>query len=211
MTVSTYTFTLRQGVKFHDGSELTASDVVYSFDRLKTIGEGFAYLAASAESAEAVDDYTVKFTLGAPSGLFVPSLVRLYVANEDLVRENTAAEGAYGENGDYGKEWLLTNDAGSGPYKVVEFPLEEYLLMEKNEDWWGEFDENAPDEVRFIATTETATVRTLMANQELEITDQWQTVEALEALDGIEGVCRGCLPIHDFLLLHGAQRYAAYG
>ena len=184
----TWTFKLRHGVKFHDGSELTASDVVYSFDRLKAIGEGFAYLAATAESATAVDDYTVEFTLAKPSGLFVPSLIRLYVANEELVRANTLSEGPYGDEGDYGKEWLLTHDAGSGPYKVVEFPLEEYLLMEKHEDWWGEFVDNAPDEVRFIATTETATVRTLMANQELEITDQWQTVEALEALDAIEGI-----------------------
>jgi peptide/nickel transport system substrate-binding protein len=184
----TWTFKLKQGVKFHDGSELTASDVVYSFDRLKAIGEGFAYLAASAESAKAIDDYTVEFTLAKPSGLYVPSLIRLYVANEELVRANTLPEGPYGEEGDYGREWLLTHDAGSGPYKVVEFPLEEYLLMEKHEDWWGEFVENAPDDVRFIATTETATVRTLMANQELEITDQWQTVQALEALDAIEGI-----------------------
>ena len=184
----TWTFKLRQDVKFHDGSKLTASDVVYSFDRLKAIGEGFAYLAASAESATAVDDYTVEFTLAQPSGLFVPSLIRLYVANEELVRANTLSEGPYGEEGNYGKEWLLTHDAGSGPYKVVEFPLEEYLLMEKHEDWWGEFVENAPDDVRFIATTETVTVRTLMANRELEITDQWQTVQALEALDAIEGI-----------------------
>ncbi|RME80001.1 MAG: ABC transporter substrate-binding protein [Caldilineae bacterium] len=189
-----YTFHLKQGVKFHDGSELTASDVVYSFNRLKGIGEGFAYMLADAESAEAVDDYTVTITLGKPSGLFLPSLLRLFIVNEDLVRANTAAEGPYGENGDYGKEWLLTHDAGSGPYKVKEFQLEEYLLMEKNEDWWGEFAPNAPDEIRFIGTTEAATIRTLMANRELEISDQWQTVQALEALDEIEGVDIAALP-----------------
>lgn len=133
----TYTFHLRKGVKFHDGSELLASDVVYSYNRLQTVGEGYAYLITGVESVKAVDDYTVEFKLEHPSGLFVPSLVRLYVANEDLVRENTLAEGPYGDEGDYGKEWLLTHDAGSGPYRVVEFPLEEYLLMEKFNDWWN--------------------------------------------------------------------------
>jgi len=186
----TYTFHLRKGVKFHDGSELQASDVVYSYNRLQTVGEGFAYLITGVASVKAVDDYTVEFKLEKPSGLFVPSLVRLYIANEDLVRKNTLSEGPYGDEGDYGKEWLLTHDAGSGPYKVVEFPLEEYLLMEKFDDWWnaGAFNENAPDQVRFIATTETATVRTMMSNGELEITDQWQTIEALNALDALDGV-----------------------
>jgi peptide/nickel transport system substrate-binding protein len=111
----TYTFKLREGVKFHDGSELLASDVVYSFDRLQEVGEGYAYLITGVDSVTAPDDYTVEFKLERPSGLFLPSLVRLYVANEELVRANTQAEGPYGEEGDYGKDWLLTNDAGSGP------------------------------------------------------------------------------------------------
>ena len=184
----TWTFKLRPGVKFHDGSDLTASDVVYSLNRMKTIGEGFGYMFADVASATAVDDATVEFKLARPNGLFLPSLVRLYVLNEDVVRANTQADGPYGDDGDYGKAWLLTNDAGSGAYKVKEFPLQEYLLMEKNPDWWGEFNANAPDEVRFIGTTEPATVRTLMENDQLEITDQWQSVEALKALDQIENV-----------------------
>jgi peptide/nickel transport system substrate-binding protein len=191
----TYTFHLRQGVKFHDGSELKASDVVYSFNRLKTIGEGYAYLAtAGVKEVKAEDDATVTFTLEQPSALFLPSLVRLYIASEALVKQNTKAEGPYGENGDYGKEWLQTHDAGSGPYMVKEFPLEQYLLMEKFDDWWGEFNPNAPDEVRFIGTTEAVTVRSLMDNKELEITDQWQSFEAYQALEEIEGVEIAALP-----------------
>jgi peptide/nickel transport system substrate-binding protein len=184
----TWTFNLQEGVLFHDGTELTASDVVYSLVRMQTIGEGFGYLFEGIESATALDDYTVEFQLSEPNGLFLASMVRLFVVNEDLVRANTQAAGPYGEDGDYGKEWLLTNDAGSGPYRVAEFPLEEYILMEKNTDWWGEFHPMAPDQFRITATTETATIRTLMSNRELEITDQWQTVEALTALEGIEGI-----------------------
>ena len=90
----------------------------------------------------------------------MPSLVRLYVLNEDLVRANTVAEGAYGAEGDYGKEWLQTNDAGSGPYKIVEFPARGVLLMEKFDDWWGrQFLPNAPTKAKFIGTTEAVTVR----------------------------------------------------
>jgi peptide/nickel transport system substrate-binding protein len=191
----TWTFKLKEGVKFHNGSELTAGDVAWSMNRILEIGEGLAYVfLGTVESAAAVDDYTVEFKLTAPSGLFLTSLIRLYVADEEEVMANTA-EGPYGDKGDYGKEWLLTHDAGSGPYKVKEFPLEEYLLMEKNEDWFGTFAENAPDEVRFIATTEPATVRTMMSRGELQITDQWQTVEALGALEEIEGVEVAAFPV----------------
>lgn len=185
----TWTFKLKEGIKFHDGSELQASDVVYSMNRMLTVGEGFAYLFIdTVGDVTAVDDYTVEFKLAQPNGLFLPSLIRLYVLNEKLVRANTQAEGPYGDEGDYGQEFLLTNDAGSGPYMIKEFPLEEHVLMEKFPDWWGEFVDNAPDQFRMIATTETATVRTLMSNGELDISDQWQTIEALQALDQIEGV-----------------------
>ncbi len=191
----TYTFHLRGGVKFHDGAPLKASDVVYSFNRLREIGEGYAYLVTpDVESVTAVDDATVEFKLKRATALFLPSLVRLYVLNEALVKQNTKAEGPYGANGDYGKEWLQTHDAGSGPYKVKEFPLEQYLLMEKNNDWWGKFHPNAADEVRFIGTTEAVTVRTLLQNKELEISDQWQSFEAYQALAKVEGVEIAALP-----------------
>ena len=192
----TWTFHLQKGIKFHNGSELTASDVAFSMNRLLEIGEGLAYVfLGTVESAAAVDDYTVEFKLAEPSGLFLISLIRLYIADEQQVMDNIVTPGPYGDKGDYGKEYLLTHDAGSGPYKVKEFPLEEYLLMEKYDDWFGTFAPNAPDEVRFIATTEAATVRTLMSRQELEITDQWQTVEALNALGEMEGVDVAAFPV----------------
>ena len=185
----TYTFHLRAGVTFHDGAALKASDVVASYDRLKTIGRGFAYLVTPDIAAvRAPDARTVVFTLVKPTALFLPSLVRLYVAEEALVKKNTKAEGAYGAHGDYGTAWLQTHDAGSGPYMVKEFPLEQYLLMTRNAKWWGKFNPRAPDEVRFIGTTEGVTVRTLMQNKQLEITDQWQSFEAYQALEKIDGV-----------------------
>lgn len=190
----TWTITLRDDVTFHDGSAMTANDVVYSFNRLKAIGEGYAYMFENVASAEVIDDTTVQFALAEPSGLFVSSLVRLYVLNEALVTANTVADGPYGDHGDYGKDWLLTNDAGSGPYMVEDFQLEEFLRMVKYDGWWSDFVENAPNELQFIATTETATVRTLMSDQELEISDQWQTVDALEALQELEAIEVAAIP-----------------
>jgi peptide/nickel transport system substrate-binding protein len=185
----TWTFYLRKGVKFHNGDELTADDVAFSMDRMITISEGYGYLfAGKVKSSEAVDPYTVRFHLNVPYGPFLTAIVRLYILNKNEVMAHVKEEGPYNEFGDYGKEWLLTHDAGSGAYKVKEMKLEEYVLMEKFNDYWGEFAPNAPDEVKFIGTTEPVTVRTMMSRQELEISDQWQTVEALKALDNLPGV-----------------------
>ena len=187
----TYTFHLRKGVKFHDGSELLASDVVFSLNRLLTVGQGMAYMFVDrVESVEALDDYTVQFKLTEPYALFELSLLRLFIMNEDEVMAHVEAEGEYGEFGDYATDWLLTHDAGSGPYKVKEVQLEEFVLLEKYEDWWAadKFVENSPDEVRFIPGPEAATLKTLMANRELEISDQWQSADTFRSVDEIEGV-----------------------
>ena len=102
-----YTFTLRQGVKFHDGSELQADDVVFSYDRVKALNQGFAFLFNEwVTSVEALDPYTVQFTLSGTYAPFLSTLVRLSVVNKDLVMANKQ-DGDFGDNGDYGQAICL--------------------------------------------------------------------------------------------------------
>ncbi|MDE0608743.1 MAG: ABC transporter substrate-binding protein [Anaerolineaceae bacterium] len=186
----TYTFHLRSDVLFHDGSEVQAGDIVYSYNRLKTLGEGFSYLLPEA-TVTAQDDFTVQFTLNNPDPLFTLRLSRFYFVNEELVRANYDMDsGLYGEHGDYGKEWLLTNDAGSGPYQVVEMSLAESLRMERFADYWNQeaFRENAADEVTFIGTTAASTIRSLLLNGDLEISDPWQSLDSLQEFNSFDGI-----------------------
>ncbi len=72
-----YTFKLRQGVKFHNGTEMTADDVVYSINR--TIEKGWAAdMTAAIDKVEKVDDYTVKLSLKEPFGAMIGSLASPY-------------------------------------------------------------------------------------------------------------------------------------
>lgn len=184
-----WTFRLRQGVQFHHGhGELTASDVVFTFRRLMAIGEGFSYLyEGRVANVEAVDRHTVRFTLARPFGPFLATLLRLPIVSEACVRANKK-DGPHGEWGDYARDYLTTNDCGSGPYVMRERVVGESFAAERFADYWIPFPPNAPDRIVFIETTEAATVRTLTDRRELEITDQWQTTEAFNALDRIEGV-----------------------
>ncbi|GHU49328.1 twin-arginine translocation pathway signal protein [Clostridia bacterium] len=194
-------FTLRQGVKFHDGTELKASDVVFSVNRTLTLGEGYAYLFTGYLSGvEATGDYGVRFTLSKPFAPFLRILPRLYVLNEKLVMANIA-EGSYGEFGDYGKAWLAEHDAGSGAYYCEAMRVQDRLIMKKYDEYFGEFEANAPDTVELISGTETATIRTLMSSGQLEISDQWQTNEAYTALDKIDGVELGAFSTGQTLYL----------
>ncbi|UCD71678.1 MAG: ABC transporter substrate-binding protein [Syntrophobacterales bacterium] len=185
----TWTFHLRSGVKFHNGDELTAEDVAFSMERLVTIGEGWAFLFTGlVERTELVDKYRVRFSLKNPFGPFLTILYKFYIANKDIIVANIKKPGAYGDFGDYGRDYLLTHDVGSGPYMVKEFSVGEYLLMERFPKYWGYVASNAPDEVKQIGTTESVTIKTMMSRQELEISDQWQSLESLRSLDRLEGV-----------------------
>jgi peptide/nickel transport system substrate-binding protein len=184
-----YTFYLRKGIKFHSGKEVTADDVAFSMQRLLTVGEGYAYLFTGVvDKATVVDKYTVKFTLKKKFGPFVETLVRLYVLDKDLVTKNINKNGKYGEIGDYGKDWLITHDAGSGPYTVSELKQQQYLSAVQFKDYWGGWDKDAPDSFKLMDTTEGATVRTLIRNKDVEITDQWQTMENINAMSRLPGV-----------------------
>ena len=186
----TYTFKINKGIKFHNGDELKASDVVFSLKRMIDVGEGYGYLfRGEVKNISALDTETVTLTLERQLGIFLFYLAHVAVVNEKQVMENAKKEGSYGEFGDYGKEWLLTHDAGSGPYMVEDVQLTEYILGVRNPNYWREeIDKDAPDSFKIIGVTEPVTVRTLMAKKELEITDEWQSTENFNAMSKLTGV-----------------------
>lgn len=185
----TYTFKLRDNVKFHDGTPLKASDVVYSAKRLLDTGKGYGYLFVDKiDTVTAPDDYTVVFKLKNQFAPFPALLCRLYILNEKLVREHQAS-GIYGDNGDYGEAWLSQgNEAGSGAYKLSAWNQMTSVVCTRFDDYWQPLDKDAPKGFELVQGTETATVRAKFESQQLEISDSWQTNENLKALSEIDGV-----------------------
>ena len=176
----TYTFKLRTDVKFQSGNPLTADDVVFSLDRMKAIGQGLSYLFANVEKAEAVDAGTVKFTLSSPYSPFISALLRLPIVDKKLVMENLGD--GEGDMKDWGQAYLSTHGGGSGAYKVVSHNPQEETVMAKNADYFLGVPAKAPDTVRLRYGLEAATVRTLVAQGEHDITSQWLPPEVLKAL-----------------------------
>lgn len=128
-----YTFYLKKGVPFHDGTEVTAEDVAFSMDRLVTMKEStlrlnFKFIKPG--TTKVLDKYTVEFNLAKRAPEFMASLVIFKVLNKEVVLKNKE-QGNYGEFGDYGLKYLVTNDAGSGPYMAVEHKHGNYLKMNR--------------------------------------------------------------------------------
>ncbi len=128
---------LRQGVKFHNGQEMTADDVVFTFNRI--IQENaIEYpephtsprkgLIAPLESVEKVDDYTVRFKF---SGVWPPAMQLL--VHQQIVPK------AYLE--EVGTQGFVENPIGTGPFKFVEGQLDDQIVLERFDDYWG----GAPD------------------------------------------------------------------
>lgn len=134
---TTWEFKLVQGVKFHDGSEMTADDVVFTFDRIiqeNQIEYPEAHtsprkgLIAPLESVEKVDDYTVRFNLSAPW----PPAMQLFVHQQIVPK-------AYLES--VGTEGFVKNPVGTGPFKFVSGQLDDQITLERFDDYRG----GAPD------------------------------------------------------------------
>jgi peptide/nickel transport system substrate-binding protein len=124
-----YTFHLRQGVTFHDGSPLTADDVVYSFDRMMSIGEGDAGVLKGildVGSTTAVDPLTVRVTLKRPFRSFL-SVIGL-PRSASILSKNWVKAHATSED-PWATKYLNQNANGTGPYKFVEWKPNEYVRM----------------------------------------------------------------------------------
>ncbi len=120
----TYTFHLREGVKFHDGTEMNADDVVFSLDRARAEDSTNAQKAlfASIESVTAVDPLTVEVKLSEPNGNFLFNMAwgdAVIVAPESI---DSAA----------------TSPVGTGPFVFKEWVQGDHVTITRNPDYWGE-------------------------------------------------------------------------
>ena len=129
----TYTFTLREGVTFHDGTEFNADAVVASFERRTAVDGGPAYMVGDVTAVTPVDDYTVDVTLAAPNSAFVDYLASPFGLK--MVSPTVLTEEA---GDDFAQTYLTTHDAGTGPYELSDVETGVSYTLTAADDYWGD-------------------------------------------------------------------------
>ena len=135
-----FTFHLREGVNFHDGTPLTADDVVFSLNRLQNIASAVSFLLDGVTDVRAEDDYTVVIETDETR----PDIPRILanpstgVVNSELLQDLGAMddEGAAEEPPEVA-ERFMEESVGSGPYVMTHYEIDQQVIMEPNPEWWG--------------------------------------------------------------------------
>ncbi len=176
----TWTFTLNDGVTFHDGSPLTADDVVFSFRRVLAIGKApaAAFLPIlKPENVTAVDPHTVQFKLNHTYGPFLAAIPIVSIVNAKLIQANE-------KNGDHATAWMATNEAGSGAYALVAGSVTpsdrlDMARFEKHFMGWADNPHPVDKAVYRVAHQESTGVLGLL-NGSVDMTDSYLPTDQLD-------------------------------
>jgi len=154
-----YTFKLRRDIRFHDGAPMTARDVEFTFKRIKDPTVDAAHLRhyyKDIESIEVIDDYTVKFKCTEPYWLALEWAGGFPVMPRHIF-----------EKGDFNNHPNGRHPIGTGPYRFVKWDTGREIVLERNDDYWGE--KSYPDRIVFkIVVDETAALQ-LFKRGELDV------------------------------------------
>jgi len=150
----TYTFKLRKGVTFHDGSKMTSKDVKFSLNRNRWINhpEGAGFLLSGIESIDTPDDYTVVIHLKRPDVTFASKLAYTIATilpsdaypSPDGPIPNDAKKSTY-------EKYIKEDFIGTGPYRIADFRENQSMLLEAFDDYWGDQPKNDKVLVKFFA------------------------------------------------------------
>ncbi len=127
----TWEFKLRKGVKFHDGSEFTAEDVIWSLDRPATIVNSpakFDQFTKAIINKKIVDPYTVRLTTKEPYPLMLADLTSVYMVSKK------ATQGLASDDFSSGKGMV-----GTGPYKFTKYLRDDRIEMDRFDGYWGKY------------------------------------------------------------------------
>ncbi len=179
----TYTFALNPAAVFHDGTPVTAADVVFSYQRALRLARGNSWMIrgiVDPEGITAVDDHTVRFDLASPFAAFLQVIPWIFIVSKAQAEANAGADDS--------AAWLQANVAGSGPFTVRRAEAGALYHLQRAETAWQAGGGNL-DGVIWQIVRETSTQRLMLQRGEVHMALD-MTSEDMDSLADAAGVVR---------------------
>ena len=159
-------FKLRQNVKFHNGNDFNADDVIFSAERVRAQGSNFTTRVPADAKFEKVDDYTVDVILSSPNPILNSQWDTWYIMDKEWAEEHntTAPTPAAATTPSH----AALNANGTGPFRIETHQPGVRTLFKKNGDWWGEPEHNL-DEIVFTPISSDATRVAALLSGEVDL------------------------------------------
>jgi peptide/nickel transport system substrate-binding protein len=184
-------FSLRKGVKFHDGSPFTADDVVFSFGRIQQKQGTMQIYVTGVKEVVKVDEHTVDLILSGPVPILLRNIVDFRIMSKSWAEKHRSQNVQ-----DYAKKeetYASRNTNGTGPYMIKGWAPDKEIVFTYHKGWWGKLDGNVTDVVYNPVKSDATRVSALLAGDVDMVTDvPVQDVERLrkdpklKILDGHE-------------------------
>ncbi|MDN5787831.1 ABC transporter substrate-binding protein [Pseudorhodobacter sp.] len=173
-------FKLREGVKFHDGADFTADDVVASFKRAADPASPLKGNMPLFKDIRKVDDHTVEIDVTTPSSLFLNDITNIFVFDADWLKNNNTEKPT-----DYSQKvegYATNNTNGTGPFKLESRKPDAKTVLLVNDGWWDEKKHNI-DRLEYIPISSAATRIAALLSGEVDVIDSapLQDLQRLEA------------------------------
>ena len=155
--------TLRRGVKFHDGTDFTADDVVFSVKRAQHPAAGVQAYASAMGEPQRVDDFTVDFLLPQVNPIFLTHASLIFIMNRAWSEKNNAATPLDFKNREV--KYTHTNTNGTGPFILVSRQADARTVFRRNPQYWGGFDGNVQEVVYLPLKSDATRTAALIAGE----------------------------------------------
>ena len=167
---NTWVFNLRKGVKFSDGTDMTAKDVVFSILRAKQPTSDFKEYISTISDVKEIDNYTVQVTTSKPNPILLNQLSNIFIMSKKWSIDFGAT---VSQNWDGGEEtFSATNAMGTGPFKITLREPNTKTVFERNSNWWGSMKDNSVSEIHLLPIKNSATrVAALLSGEVDLVTD----------------------------------------
>lgn len=184
-------FKLRENVKFHNGNEFNADDVVFSLNRALDENSDFAGTLASIKSVTKVDDLTVDVETNAPHPVLARELATAFIMDQEWSLDNGAETPSNLRTGQV--NYAASNAVGTGPFTFVSRQPDVRTELAANPDWWGEKIHNLSNVIFQPIASDATRVAALLSGEidmmfpaPLQDVDRINSAEGYKVLEGPE-------------------------